>query len=708
MNFFKKVLSNMNPMKPKPEEQTLVDDEINKSMIFKNISALNEDTDIIDEEINEVNATDDHLNQDPIPKESVFDVAQSLREQAERARLEAEKMDLLLTMDKITKIERQLVTVKDPKQVEVLSSQIEKLKAKLSADGTNKNQTVITGTITSGSIKNSDSKYIDQAILNSDISSDDIQEIVKAFEKAPPFMQTLVKKISGHVNGESMNITNLAEKMIRDDRAFQRKYMGGYSKQRVSSSGKPASSAEDFISDSDFTQEQIDEIVDVLKIVPQFMKKLYPENIRNNDTAIALIMLKDEWIGEGKRPSYIPTQDEIVRKIEKYKWLPTFVKGDNETAFALEMIEAEQRLTNDKQMGIESDDDDEDEVNEEEEAMNQTMVATFPKRMRKEGKGPTESIIKTILTDVLAKENIWTTSGRPEKVLGGYIIRGSTKFDKGDDLVNAIQRNLSKKSLDTVVRIFYIADPTPITKEEQLDEDRNPVLLVTDFDVSPESSPILLYLTSAISFGTLWYTAIYPCLLNENVQKLVEEQLALADSSMVTNFESLDNMVSPIFFASLAIQVSHELAHRLFASMNGLNVTFPTLVPSLVTGITSAITSLKTPVRNKQMLFDFALSGPLTGMIVSIASIFLGLIFMQSMDTALTSTLPALPVQFLRQSSLGGGIIDSFFPGLLSIPSGSEASVTMSSININLHPLVIAGFLGLQLNAVSLLPIGSK
>jgi hypothetical protein len=131
-------------------------------------------------------------------------------------------------------------------------------------------------------------------------------------------------------------------------------------------------------------------------------------------------------------------------------------------------------------------------------------------------------------------------------------------------------------------------------------------------------------------------------------------------------------------------------------------------VPSLVTGITSSVTSLKTPVRNKQALFDFSISGPLAGLVASTASIVFGLMVMQSMDPSLFPNLPALPIQSLRQSSLGGGIIDSFFPGILNIPSGSEASSTISSININLHPLVIAGFFGLQLNAVALLPIGSK
>jgi len=177
---------------------------------------------------------------------------------------------------------------------------------------------------------------------------------------------------------------------------------------------------------------------------------------------------------------------------------------------------------------------------------------------------------------------------------------------------------------------------------------------------------------------------------------------------MPTNLEWLNNMAIPVFAASLTIQISHELAHRSVAASEGMNVTFPTLVPSIVTGITSAVTSLKTPPKNKESLFDFALAGPLTGIAVSIAFLFYGLDATASMDAASYANLPALPLQFLRQSSLGGGIIDSVIPGLLNLPDAVRGSATVSGINIPLHPIAIAGYLGLLINAMNLLPVGRK
>ena len=189
--------------------------------------------------------------------------------------------------------------------------------------------------------------------------------------------------------------------------------------------------------------------------------------------------------------------------------------------------------------------------------------------------------------------------------------------------------------------------------------------------------------------------------------KRAEEQLALADASMQSNLDWLNDLAFPLFLAYIGIQLTHELAHKAVATANGMNVTFPTLVPSLVTGLTGSITSLKDPPKNKEALLDYAIAGPLTGVAVSIILLFYGLALTATMDAATYATLPGLPLEFLRSSSLGGGIIDAVIPGLLSIPEASSAGVA-ESINIPLHPLAVAGYFGLLTNAVSLLPVGSK
>jgi membrane-associated protease RseP (regulator of RpoE activity) len=58
----------------------------------------------------------------------------------------------------------------------------------------------------------------------------------------------------------------------------------------------------------------------------------------------------------------------------------------------------------------------------------------------------------------------------------------------------------------------------------------------------------------------------------------------------------------------------------------------------------------------------------------------------------------------LRQSTLGGAIIDNIIQGSLYVPEGAPTA----GIMISLHPIAIAGYISLVVNALSLLPIGSK
>jgi len=127
----------------------------------------------------------------------------------------------------------------------------------------------------------------------------------------------------------------------------------------------------------------------------------------------------------------------------------------------------------------------------------------------------------------------------------------------------------------------------------------------------------------------------------------------------------------------------------------------------LLTGTTSSITSLKAPAKSKQDLFDFAIVGPLTGIILSVILVFLGCEITATLDSAAYATLPSMPLQILRQSSLAGGVIEYVLgAGSLSVPPSAVGTAAVADINIPLHPFAIAGFLSLLVNATNLIPYG--
>ena len=136
-------------------------------------------------------------------------------------------------------------------------------------------------------------------------------------------------------------------------------------------------------------------------------------------------------------------------------------------------------------------------------------------------------------------------------------------------------------------------------------------------------------------------------------------------------------------------------------------ITVPTLVPSVISGITGSITSLKTSPKNKSDLLTFSVAGPLTGIICSLVLEIYGLVLTASADFESLQSFPGLPLALLRQSSLGGGIIDLVLGnGVLNIPDSAQGAQMLASTVIPLHPFAIAGFVSLLVNALALVPVG--
>ena len=106
-------------------------------------------------------------------------------------------------------------------------------------------------------------------------------------------------------------------------------------------------------------------------------------------------------------------------------------------------------------------------------------------------------------------------------------------------------------------------------------------------------------------------------------------------------------------------------------------------------------------------MFDFAISGPLAGMIASIATIAVGTQLTYFAPD--TSLFPSLPLEILRQSTLGGGIINAILGnGALSVPEAAIGTAAVAGMTVPLHPVAIAGYISLVVNALNLLPVGSK
>ena len=133
-----------------------------------------------------------------------------------------------------------------------------------------------------------------------------------------------------------------------------------------------------------------------------------------------------------------------------------------------------------------------------------------------------------------------------------------------------------------------------------------------------------------------------------------------------------------------------------------VKLTAPTVLPSLGLPYLSFQNRIKTSPKGYSDLFDIAFVGPITGLSVSFVALLVGLQLTTTVDQPTAQLLPCLPVGFLMQSTLGGTIVDLILGGGDGLLLNQDAAVL-----IPLHPVAIAGFLGLIIHALDFVPIGS-
>lgn len=150
----------------------------------------------------------------------------------------------------------------------------------------------------------------------------------------------------------------------------------------------------------------------------------------------------------------------------------------------------------------------------------------------------------------------------------------------------------------------------------------------------------------------------------------------------------------PYSIGLLAILGVHELGHYWVARRNGMNVTPPYFVPvPFALGTFGAFIQMRSPTENRRILFDVAVAGPLAGLLVAIPALLIGLRSSDIVPAELARELVAGP---LPSSS----ILFTWMAKLALGPALTPGDV------LQLSPLAFAGWLGLFITGLNLLPIG--
>ena len=153
----------------------------------------------------------------------------------------------------------------------------------------------------------------------------------------------------------------------------------------------------------------------------------------------------------------------------------------------------------------------------------------------------------------------------------------------------------------------------------------------------------------------------------------------------------------PYALALMTILGVHELAHYLTARFYQIRTTLPYFIPlPFFLGTFGAFIQMRSPVPNRKALFDISIAGPLAGFIVTVPLLVWGL--------AHSQVVPSLP-------SAGMLTFDALNPNfflLLSLLSKlALGSALGAGKAIALHPVAVAGYVGMIVTAFNLMPVGA-
>jgi len=147
----------------------------------------------------------------------------------------------------------------------------------------------------------------------------------------------------------------------------------------------------------------------------------------------------------------------------------------------------------------------------------------------------------------------------------------------------------------------------------------------------------------------------------------------------------------PYATALLFVLISHEMGHYLAARRHGVNATLPFLLPApFFFGTFGAIIKMRSPVMHRRALFDVGVAGPLSGLVASLIVCAVGL--------GLSHQVP-MPRATWQGIELGWSPALAIMTRLVMGPVAAGHMVSF-------HPVAIAGWFGLFVTFLNLMPLG--
>lgn len=147
----------------------------------------------------------------------------------------------------------------------------------------------------------------------------------------------------------------------------------------------------------------------------------------------------------------------------------------------------------------------------------------------------------------------------------------------------------------------------------------------------------------------------------------------------------------PFSFTLILILACHEMGHWLASRRHRVDVSYPYFIPGpTLVGTFGAFIAMKSPISDRNALIDIGAAGPLAGLAVTIPVLFVGL--------SLSQVVPAVQTE--------GAGIHLGECALFSVINWIVNGTIASDHDVILHPVAFAGWIGLLVTSLNLIPVG--
>ena len=303
-----------------------------------------------------------------------------------------------------------------------------------------------------------------------------------------------------------------------------------------------------------------------------------------------------------------------------------------------------------------------------------------------------------IVARFLSIEDV-THGGSDQKFLMRY--RGRLRID-------------SAEAYDQMATLLRTLDVTPMFRKEH---DRHAVFLVSGVNRPKPSRTWVNVLLFVLTVLSMFVTGVVHTLGNQTGGAPINGLKDLLPYIPASLGGGLAFALSLI-----AILLAHEFGHYIAGRLHNTQVTLPYFLPFPFStfGTLGAFIQLKELPRNRRVLLDIGLAGPLAGLVITLPVLVLGLSL--SKISPLPATLAESQGLFLEGNSLLYLFSKFLVFGRLLPEPGSYAGLPallywlryfftgqpfpLGGVDVMLHPVALAGWAGLLVTALNLTPAG--